>query len=240
MGPVTGGQPAVNNVSDRVIAAAPGEERKPAPKPLVAPYFLKPDQFQNMTDSPSVTRCKYGRRCSRANCWHLHPRGKDVDEQAVDRLHRPDSPVRPDEPCGRLHESKQGSSVHQMMRTHECPWPRQIGVDGGLNDFGYDGKGFALDFSNPVHPKAPVPLDDFVAVVDHWRASGIPICEAFTMASPGVIQARLGLQKGGGNPQIPRANHRKCPIELWKRFTGPHLQSSFDEVPMVLGTGVLS
>ena len=86
-----------------------------------------------------------------------------------------------------------------MMRAHECPWRRQIGVDGGLNDLGSDGKGFALRFLNPLHPRVPVTLDDVVAVLDHLRASGILICEAPKMASPGVIQARLGLQKGGGN-----------------------------------------
>ena len=68
----------------------------PLPQPLPAPPCLPPvAPFLPSTPSPgaktgrqaqqttSTSPCYYDRRCTRINCWHQHPNGRNMDDQKV-------------------------------------------------------------------------------------------------------------------------------------------------------------
>ena len=68
----------------------------PRPQPLPAPPSLPPvDSSLPSTPSPvaktgrqsqqttSTSPCYYDRRCTRINCWHQHPNGRNIDDKKL-------------------------------------------------------------------------------------------------------------------------------------------------------------
>eukprot|EP00434_Breviolum_minutum_P036790 symbB.v1.2.032613.t1/scaffold3934.1/size47971/3 len=188
--------------------------------------------------SPSTTRCKYGRRCTRENCWFLHPEGRSIDNKrkALAEGSEPEASLpkrRPYDvakspPKGPLHTPPIDSSpepagnnigkpmpadlhtgVHSRLREVVPEWPRVITPSGKLKDKKLEGQGWPLHFLHPDFPRSVISLEDVQAVVSTLRRQGMGALGTARVSSPGVIQVPLGLQRKGGNLQIyPSATGR--------------------------------
>ena len=168
--------------------------------------------------SPSATRCKFGRRCTRENCWFLHPNGRKIDKRKRDdsdsspvgRELFPAQPVSDRSKLPRQQEenssdqevSKDDSAppqpnqeVHSILRKAVPEWPRVISTSGKLKDKKLEGQGWALHFLHPHFPRSPVSVDDVQAVVSVLRQQGLGALGAAKVTSPGVIQVPLGLHR---------------------------------------------
>lgn len=188
--------------------------------------------------SPSTTRCKYGRRCTRENCWFLHPEGRSIDNKRKalaegsepeaslpkrrpyddaksppkEPLHTPPSDTSP-EPAGnsigKPMPADLHTGVHSRLREVVPEWPRVITPSGKLKDKKLEGQGWPLHFLHPDFPRSVISLEDVQAVVSTLRRQGMGALGTARVSSPGVIQVPLGLQRKGGNLQIyPSATGR--------------------------------
>ena len=178
--------------------------------------------------SPSTTRCKYGRRCTRENCWFLHPEGRSIDNKRKalaegsepeaslpkrrpyddaesppkEPLHTPPSDSSP-EPAGnsigKPMPADLHTGVHSRLREVVPEWPRVITPSGKLKDKKLEGQGWPLHFLHPDFPRSVISLEDVQAVVSTLRRQGMGALGTARVSSPGVIQVPLGLQRKGGN-----------------------------------------
>ena len=180
-------------------------------RPSVAPSLLASNvPVVSSDNSPSKVFCKFGRRCTRLDCWYVHPNGRNLDQKdAPDPLPTPVFSHAPavSSPSPRLDvvdcsEGSMSKTVYEMLREVDVPWPRRISLDGKLGDLEYSGSGLPLHFLHPLHPRMQVSLEDFVGVLSFLRAQGILACEPPKLSSPGVLQAKLGSAKGSGNLQV--------------------------------------
>ena len=217
--------PFPNAAPSQLVHAKSPPPKKP--RPTMAPCLVqKNEHIEAMQDSPSQVKCRYGKRCSRKDCWHQHPDGRNIDlnvgpeispssptsgrfgTQAAPAVLAPQPEQRADEFA---HEDppSPAKDIYSLLRSTHSPWPRRITMDGKLGDLEYAGSGLAMHFLHPLHPRMLVSLDDLDSVLTYLRSQGILASEPPKLVSPGVLQAKFGHAKGAGNIQVyPSATGR--------------------------------